>query len=193
MNVQRPGSTASYCSVGAGRPTQISSSCYGPPTKLKVMAGGHCRPWSPSQGGPFDPSGGGGGQHHHDERCQAEAPGRQGRLAPQGSLLKCFSPVQSLSLISCSHDCLILLSVAIRGQPSGPAGRPITVTVVRVPLKPKAGLARPWPGRASPTDRWTPSRASATGRPTEKQPPPHRGPTPESSGPLAHARTRQPC
>ncbi len=122
----------------------------------------------------------------HDERCQAEAPGRQGRLAPQGSLLKCLSLFQSLSLISCSHDCPILLSVAIRGQPSGPAGRPITV----VPLKPKAGLAKPGPGRALPTDRWTPSRANATGRPTEKQPPPHRGPTPESSGP--HVRTRQP-
>ena len=97
------------------------------------------------------------------------------------------APVSLVPQLDISHhDCPILLSVAIRGQPSGPAGRPITV----VPLKPKAGLARPGPGRASPTDRWNPNRASATGRPTEKQPPPHRGPTPESSGP--HARTRQP-
>jgi hypothetical protein len=36
----------------------------------------------------------------------------------------------SLSLISCSFDCTILLSVAIRGQLFGPAGRPITGTVL---------------------------------------------------------------
>ena len=49
------GSTASAGPAGAGRPTQNTSSCYGPPTKLKVMAGGLLRPGSATSGGGGQP------------------------------------------------------------------------------------------------------------------------------------------